>query len=30
VIAGLKKYGIAPAPLLEQIAAARQRISDYI
>jgi 3-hydroxyacyl-CoA dehydrogenase len=29
VIAGLKKYGIAPAPLLEKLAAAGARISDY-
>ncbi|MEP6829524.1 MAG: 3-hydroxyacyl-CoA dehydrogenase NAD-binding domain-containing protein [Rhizomicrobium sp.] len=29
VIAGLKKYGIAPAPLLEQLAAAGKRISEY-
>ncbi|MES2255219.1 MAG: 3-hydroxyacyl-CoA dehydrogenase NAD-binding domain-containing protein [Pseudomonadota bacterium] len=29
VIAGLKKYGIAPAPLLQQLAATGKRISDY-
>ena len=29
VIAGLKKYGIAPAPLLEKLAAANKRISDF-
>jgi 3-hydroxyacyl-CoA dehydrogenase len=29
VIAGLKKYGLAPAPLLEQLAAKGQRISDF-
>lgn len=28
VIAGLKRYGIAPAPLLEDLAAAGKRISD--
>jgi len=25
----LKKYGLAPAPLLEQLAAKGQRISDF-
>ena len=29
VIAGLTKYGIAPAPLLQQLAATGKRISDY-
>lgn len=29
VITGLKKYGITPAPLLEQLAAKGQRISDF-
>jgi len=29
VIAGLKKYGITPAPLLEQLVAAGKRISEY-
>jgi 3-hydroxyacyl-CoA dehydrogenase len=29
VIAGLKKYDIAPAPLLEKLAAANNRISDF-
>jgi len=29
VIAGLKKYGLTPAPLLEQLAAKGQRISDF-
>lgn len=29
VIAGLKTYGITPAPLLEQLAASGKRISDY-
>ncbi|MGZ5928213.1 MAG: 3-hydroxyacyl-CoA dehydrogenase NAD-binding domain-containing protein [Rhizomicrobium sp.] len=29
VIAGLKKYGIAPAPLLEKLAAANKRISEF-
>ena len=29
VIAGLKKYGITPAPLLEQLAGSGKRISDY-
>jgi 3-hydroxyacyl-CoA dehydrogenase len=28
VVAGLKKYGIAPAPLLEELAAASRRISE--
>ena len=29
VIAGLKKYTIAPAPLLEKLAAANKRLSDF-
>lgn len=29
VIAGLRKYGITPAPLLEQLAGSGKRISDY-
>lgn len=29
VIAGLKKYGIVPAPLLEKLAAAGARLSDF-
>lgn len=29
VIAGLKRYGLTPAPLLEQLAAKGQRISDF-
>ncbi len=29
VIAGLKKYAIAPAPLLEKLAAANKRLSDF-
>jgi 3-hydroxyacyl-CoA dehydrogenase len=29
VIAGLKKYGIAPAPLLEKLAAAGKRLSEF-
>ena len=29
VIAGLKTYGITPAPLLEQLAESGKRISDY-
>jgi len=29
VIAGLTKYGYSPAPLLEELAAKGQRISDF-
>ena len=29
VIAGLKKYGLTPAPLLEKLAASGKRISDF-
>jgi hypothetical protein len=29
VIAGLKKYGLEPAPLLEDLAAEGKRLSDF-